>query len=94
MLAKNSISWFQMGSPSRKIPNGYLAFFSKTAHHPKTEEESLFRVHVLLQLFFFFFSFLLPLTWPLLQHMEILRLRVELELPPQAYVTATATPDP
>ena len=57
MLAKNSISWFQMGSPSRKILNGYLAFFSKTAHHPKTEEESLFRVHVPLQLFFFFSFF-------------------------------------
>ena len=39
---------------------------------------------------FFFFFFL----WQHLQHLEVPRLGVESELPPPAYTTATATPDP
>ena len=44
-------------------------------------------------LFFVFFVFL-PFLGPLLQHMEVTRLEVELELWPLAYTTATAMPDP
>ena len=43
--------------------------------------------------FLSFFSFLVFLG-PHLQHMEVPRLRVELELQLLAYTTATATPDP
>ena len=41
---------------------------------------------------FLFFSFFF--LWPHLQHMEVPRLMVELELQLPAYITATAIPDP
>ena len=51
-----------------------------------TLEELNFKV-VSSRMDFFFF------LWPHLQHMEFPRLGVESELQPQAYATATATPD-
>ena len=38
-------------------------------------------------------DFFFPLLGPHLRHMEVPRLGVELELPPPAYTTATATPE-
>ena len=43
---------------------------------------------------FLFVFFCLVFLGPHPQHMEVLRLGVKLELQLQAYITATATPDP
>ena len=45
-------------------------------------------------LFIFFVFFFLLFLGPLLRHMEVPRLGVELELQPLAYARATATLDP
>ena len=47
-----------------------------------------------LLVFFVFLLFLLYRAIPYLQHMEVPRLEVELELQPLVYTTATATWDP
>ena len=47
-----------------------------------------------LHLFIYLFIYLSAFLGPYLQHMEILRLGVELELQPLVYTTATATPEP
>ena len=58
------------------------------ASHPLSPYPALFYHHLTYILILFFF------LWPHLWHMEVPRLRVESELQPPAYTTATAMPNP
>ena len=53
-----------------------------------------YRWILLKQFFFVFLGFFLPFLGPLLRHLEVHRLGVELELQPPAYPRATARQDP